>query len=308
MKLKDISKKAVDAMLLEVAASPKPGLVDRLNSGAHKDMDYELFVRSASSFYEELEAMVDAGYHFKGRDYHQLFMQIRSIGIQAENKMFECTKGVNTHKGALFSLGILCCAAGVAERENKSSHIESRLVCDLAARMVEGITRKELVQLREDEALSHGEVLFKKHGITGIRGEAESGFQSVLQFGLPELYKGYNHLSQNDLMLQILLSLMMTVEDSTIVYRHSIETLREVQRLSTEFIREGGMYSRKGLSYICSMDKAFIANGISPGGSADLLGVTLFLAMLEGYNFTSKNVNVAQKRVANFYNYQLNYQ
>lgn len=278
----EISQIAVKSMVYEVNATPKPGLVDKRNSGAHDDMDYNLFMKSAVSFADCLNEIVEIGYTYTGGNYQELFLRIRQVGIKAEKQMFACTKGVNTHKGILFSLCVLCGAAGHLLAKGDEGYLDAKEVCKLGAKMVEGITYRELRQMGPNKKMTHGERLYKQYGVTGIRGEAESGFQSVLRFGLPVLVSHFKFLDKNSLLIQVLFSLMSEVEDTNILHRHNRDVLEEVKDRAKQFIADGGMRKVHCREVVEKMDDYFSKKNISPGGSADLLAVTVFLGMLQG--------------------------
>lgn len=278
----EIALMAVKSMVYEVSATPKPGLVDRRNNGAHDDMDYNLFLNSSISFDDCLEEIVEIGYSYAGDDYEELFNKIRKVGLRAEEKMFECTGGINTHKGILFSLCLLSGAAGHLLKKNGEGNMDPEEVCSLAGKMVKGITQKELHKMNKDRNLTHGEKLFRKYGVTGIRGEAESGFLSVLNYGLPVLRENYECLELNDLLIQVLFSLMSQVDDTNVLYRHDHEELINVKDKAKKFLDQGGMNNKRGIEKVISMDSEFIDLNISPGGSADLLAITVFLGLLQG--------------------------
>ena len=180
--IEKIGALAVEAMLYEVSATPKPGLVDRNNTGAHHDMDFFTFMSSAAALRGAFDAFAAAGYAHRREPAGSLLAQLQPPGQQAEKQMFAMTHGVNTHKGMIFSLGVLCGAAGwLLEREN----ITAVRLCELAAAMCEGICAKEYAGLREKKQLTKGEAMYLKYGVTGVRGEAESGFQTVREIALP---------------------------------------------------------------------------------------------------------------------------
>lgn len=114
-----ISQIAVKSMLLEVSATPKPGLVDRNNSGAHKDMDFNTFIESSVSQVYTFYNCTLEGLKFEGEDNKELLKAIRPAGIEGESKMFNATRGINTHKGLIFSLGIIAAAAGLQYKKTK---------------------------------------------------------------------------------------------------------------------------------------------------------------------------------------------
>lgn len=276
-----ISEIAVKSMLLEVTATPKPGLVDRNNSGAHRDMDFYTFMESSASQVHTFYKCALEGLRFEGKDKKELLKLIRPIGIEGENKMFKATSGINTHKGLIFSLGIIAAAAGLQYKETQQN-MDVEDICHKVTEITEGIVFRELKHKNNKDALTYGEKLFKRYGIKGIRGEVESGFYTVRNHSLPilrELMKGKESI--NDNLVQVLLHLMTVVEDVNILGRHGIEELEYVRTVARETLDLGGIFTEKGRERILKLDEEFIQRNISPGGSADLLAVTLMFYFLE---------------------------
>ncbi|MDS0526486.1 triphosphoribosyl-dephospho-CoA synthase CitG [Clostridium sp. SHJSY1] len=271
-----ISEFAVQAMIYEVACYPSPGLVSPVSKGAHNDMDFFTFIDSISVLNKYFMIFVQEG--FSDRSYKEIFERVRIIGIEAEKDMFIKTKGVNTHKGMLFLIGIICAAIGKAFNEKKNFD-EIKYIIQY---MAKGIVDTELTSLKNKSELSHGEALYIKYNIQGIRGEVERGIPTVFDFSL-DLYKQSKDLSINDRLIHTLIGIMQICDDSTIIHRHSIEVLEEVKERSKEIISFGGMKSEMGRRKINSLCSEFIKRNISPGGSADLLGVTVFLDLVEEY-------------------------
>lgn len=270
-----ISSIAVESILHEAAATPKPGLVDRNNSGAHSDMDFFTFISSASVLHPYFLRMAEVGSRFDQSDLTLLLKKLRPIGIEAETAMFSVTGGVNTHKGLIFSLGILVASASYLF--NREQQCPADKVCSMAATMCSGIVEKELKEINPGNTT--GEKLFSREGVKGIRGEAEKGFPSVVKAALPALKK--SHEEWNSSLLNTLLHLMSIVEDSNIVGRKDQKTLKSVQKQSKEVLQSGGAADERGLEILKQMDLNFIEQNISPGGSADLLAVTIFLYKIE---------------------------
>ena len=270
---------AVEAMLFEVSATPKPGLVDRNNCGAHRDMDFFTFMSSAAGLRQDFDAFAAAGQTHCSEPIGNLLPHLQRSGIEAERRMFAMTKGVNTHKGMIFSLGILCGAAGWAAGREP---LTAERICALAAAMCTGLCAKEYARLAEKRALTKGEAMYLKYGVTGVRGEAESGFQSVREIALPE----YRRLlaagcSQNDVLVGTLLALLAGAHDTNILGRHDMATLELVQQEAKDVLTQGGVETAEGRGAILALDEDFIRRWISPGGSADLVAVTHFLYSLE---------------------------
>ena len=278
-----VSNITIKSILFEVAASPKPGLVDRYNSGAHKDMDFYTFLRSSSVLGHYFYNCTKAGIDFQGNDYIELLVNIRPIGIKAEKEMFNATGGINTHKGIIFSMGIIAAAAGNLYKELDRDTFSYNEILNRVILISKDIT-KELDNVHNtEENLTYGEKLFLKYGIKGIRGEVESGFQTVINISLPVFEKLLpdKNIHINDILIQVLLNLMANTEDSNILGRHNKETLNYVQKESQKAIELGGYFTKEGKAYIESMDKDFIGKNISPGGSADLLAVSIMIYILK---------------------------
>ena len=212
--------------------------------------------------------------------------------------MFEATGGVNTHKGLIFSLGIICAAASCCMMENEFKNVDADTICAKVSLMTEGLCLRELTSLNKSEGLTYGEKLYQKYGLRGIRGEVESGFRTVRNYSLPVLkkLKSMKTFHINDILVQTLLHLMAVNEDTNIVARHDLETLEFVQHYASRVLTSGGMLTPKGMEMVYQMDREFIRRNISPGGSADLLAVTVMFDLLfQGIPFEDASENVVIK-------------
>lgn len=165
-----------NALLKEVGTTPKPGLVDLHDTGAHKDMDYDTFVKSTYAIKPYILRMAVEGFHWN-HELKNLFPHIREIGKQAEKAMFQATDGVNTHKGIIFTMGILATAAGYELKTN--GHIDVIKVLDTAKEMVEDDMNRELEEMVYKDPETHGEEIYFQYGVKGIREEARSGFPVI---------------------------------------------------------------------------------------------------------------------------------
>lgn len=177
-----ISSFALQAMLYEVTCYPSPGLVSPVSNGAHKDMNYFTFIDSTAVLSKYLALFVQEGY--SNRCCKEIFNIIRNVGVEAEKEMFTKTKGINTHKGMLFLIGIACAAVGKAIYEKKPFEEIQNIIKE----MTEGIVDKELLSLKVNPKLSHGEKLYLKYKNEGVRGEVERGIPTVFDYSL-KLYK-----------------------------------------------------------------------------------------------------------------------
>jgi triphosphoribosyl-dephospho-CoA synthase len=189
--------------------------------------------------------------------------------------MFAATGGVNTHKGGIFSLGLLCVAAGRLQGQGRTP--SAGLLCREVAHMCTGLVEAELGGVRE--ARTAGEKLYQRYGMSGARGEAASGFATVMRRVLPG-YQALLEQGQDDetALLQVLLCLMADNVDTNVVSRGGLEGLGLVQRSAHALLRDGGVLHPEGRSRLMELDDLLISHNLSPGGSADLLAVTRFLA------------------------------
>ena len=277
-----IGSLAVEAMLYEIACTPSPGLVDRMNSGAHNDMDFYTFMSSSAALSLTMARCCEAGLRHDG-SLTELLPVLRFIGLDGEAAMLAATNGVNTQKGLLFSLGIAAAAAGCLCAGNKQ--VTAVSVTSAIKQMTAGIVERELRALSIDpnRQLTAGERLFRSYGTRGIRGEMEDGLPAVNDMALPALRAALARgLSINQAMLQTLFVLMTVVEDTTVINRHHPDKLVNwVRPLVEAFLTDGGVYSDEGYGRAAELDQWFIEHNVSPGGAADLLAVTWFLHTLE---------------------------
>jgi triphosphoribosyl-dephospho-CoA synthase len=263
------------ALLVELMLTPKPGLVDQRNSGAHHDMHLHTFLASVSAIEPWWSCFVEIGYacaHVPAGDFLSL---ARVAGIECEKQMFEATGGVNTHKGAIFSLGVLCSTTGRLLAKGIALNRES--ICSEAARICAGLVDLELSRTRE--ANTGGERSFRRYGMTGARGEAASGFATVRTVALPVYDRlRLSGIGEDVALLQVFLQLLAVNDDTNIVSRGGLAGLKHVRNYSRRLLREGGALTADALKKIAAFDGELIALNLSPGGSADLLAVTWFLA------------------------------
>lgn len=268
-----IASLACKALLYEVAISPKPGLVDRFNNGAHTDMDMFTFIGSAAALTPYFRDMAREGLEFPG-PIGTILPRLRPRGVRAEKEMFRETGGVNTHKGLVFSMGVFCVAAGHL-RGRALPFTEENFLGVCAAVTAE--TPGELAGPPQTYAATHGQRVHARFGMTGIRGEAAAGYPNIRRHGLPVLRRALAEgNSFNDAGVATLLHLVAHVEDTNIVSRSDAETLKRVQAETRAFLESGpGMTAM--LRFAARLDERFIQEHISPGGSADLLALTCFL-------------------------------
>lgn len=270
------------ALLSEVYTSPKPGLVDRISNGAHTDMDLFTFLESIAAISPYFKSFAEIGYNLDAIDETSLD-KIRPLGIECEKAMFNATKGINTHKGAIFSLGILATAAGYCYKEGLG--LSANTVCHISAKIAKP-AEKDFLITNDTISITNGLKLYVIYGIRGIRGEAASGFYSVRKYALTVMQElilngGY---SKNDIYLQVLLHLMMHVVDTNVIARCGIEAMEYVKSSARNALSMGGALSLQGRERLFWMDEDFTKRNISPGGCADLLSVAIMLYLLETFH------------------------
>lgn len=267
--LRAIALCALKCLLLELETWPKPGLVSHIDSGSHTDMNASMFRTSALTIAPYLQAMATAGAH--GGDMSWL----RAIGMQAESAMLTATGGVNTHRGAIFGLGLLCAAAGA----RASGRVDATITLGTTVATLWGN------QILDGPVLlhSHGSHARLKFGAGGARREAALGFPSVYQIGLPALRRvARNYSKQAEAArVEACFALIAKVEDTNLLHRGGLEGLRYAQRAARQFIAQGGVSSPIWRAHAQAVHRNFIARQLSPGGSADLLAFTLFVDIQE---------------------------
>lgn len=268
---------ATRALLYEVSATPKPGLVDRANSGAHHDMDYFTFLDSSAALAPWFQRFFCAGWDLSGFPISQLFSQLRWIGCQAERDMFLATGGVNTHKGLIFALGVLCGALGYIRAESREPAILKRL-CQICAEL--GQWSLHDFGLEQQDMLTYGEECFQKYQIAGARGSAASGFRLATEIGLPSLrYWTKKGLSLNDASAITLLALMAETEDTNMIHRGGLDLACACRKNAGKLLRT--LNEENFRRILNKLDEEFIRQNLSPGGCADLLAISLMFWMLE---------------------------
>ena len=271
-----VSRLAQQALLYEVAVTPKPGLVDRENNGSHKDMDFFTFQRSALALGPYFARCVEIGRETAAQPPEETFARLRFPGKQAEGQMLAATGGVNTHKGAVFSLGLLCGALGRLERNEWA---QPQRILDTCAQMTRNLLTEDFGDLKPALGETVGQQLFLKYGITGVRGQAASGFPEVSAIGLPKLEEGLQRgLPINDAACAALMALIAGTVDTNMIHRGGVEAQQEAAKAITEALAKEPFPGKKALE---DWDRRFVEKNLSPGGCADLLAMTLMLHFLK---------------------------
>ena len=270
-----IAEKCILALLYELNTTPKPGLVDRRNCGSHRDMDCFTFARSTVSLFPYFERCAKIGMQTAHLPPTQTFQALRQQGRMAEGEMFAATGGVNTHKGAIFSMGIL---AGAFGRLPTNHWKAPELVLAEAAAMTAGLTAADFGRQLTGQAASTGEQLYNQFGITGARGQAEAGFPAVLK-GLYVLENGLQQGYSLDLAgSSALLTILINNTDTNLIHRSSRAAQLGICKKIKKLLDAHPYPDIKTLE---SLDDQFIAENLSPGGSADLLALCYLLHFMK---------------------------
>ncbi|MBH3444204.1 MULTISPECIES: triphosphoribosyl-dephospho-CoA synthase [Pseudomonas] len=256
---------AVDALIDEADLSPKPALVDRRGNGAHTDLHLGLMHASALALWPAFKELAEAALEI-GEVGVPLREAIGRIGREGEQAMLVTTNGVNTHRGAIWALGLLVTAAA----------LQPKSIALCAARLA----------LLDDRyaptPLSHGAQVAQRYGARGAREEAQLGFPSVLQRGLPQLHKSRaNGHGEQNARLDALLAIMTELADTCVLYRAGETGLHAMQAGAQAVLDAGGSASLSGRRRLHELDQQLIALNASPGGAADLLAATLLLDRIE---------------------------
>jgi triphosphoribosyl-dephospho-CoA synthase len=263
-----LSELAWQSLIAEAELTPKPGLVDGRGSGSHSDLSIDLMRRSADAIAPYFTRMALAS--AEAQMDTSLRTAVATIGREAEAAMLRATSGSNAHKGAIWVLGLLVCAASLCEGSNPE------FVAEAAGYLA------RLPDRARPHAVSHGDVVLKRYGATGARGEAYVNFPHVVKIGLPALKAARKSGgTERDSRLAALLAIMSHLDDTCVLYRGGAEAQKIAHEGAARVIKVGGPGSIRGNAALIALGREFVRLRISPGGSADLLAATLFLDALE---------------------------
>jgi len=260
-----LADQVTGALVDEVMLAPKPGLVDPRHRGAHSDMHWRLLCRSAHALRPGFEAMALAAYRQPASI--ALRERIGALGREAEAAMLAATNGINTHRGAIWALGLLTAAAAQAPEELDPASIAAR--AGLLAR---------LQDRHAPDATGHpGERACQRYGVGGARGQAHAGFPHVIQHGLPTLrntraHGGTEHAAR----LDALLAIMATLDDTCVLSRGGPAALHAMQNGARRALFHG-CATLAGRRELRRLDRELLTRNVSPGGAADLLAASLLL-------------------------------
>lgn len=273
-----ISALVTRALLDEVCTTPKPGLVDRANNGSHRDMDIFTFTASAAALAPYWGTCFQIGRETATLTPAESLQALKQAGQQAERTMFAATGGVNTHKGAVFTLGAVCGAVGRLWRAEAPCRDPEAILAECGT-MVSAAVEADFAAVETRTARTAGERAYLEQGLTGVRGEAAKGFPSVREVALPALSRALEAgLSKNDAGAIALLHLIAQGTDTNMVSRGGPERAKKAAEDCARLLERCPL---PNMENVARLDREFIRDNLSPGGCADLLAAAFFLQSWE---------------------------
>ncbi len=261
---------AVHVLVEEADLTPKPGLVDSRGSGAHADMNLEMLHRSAYSLHATFTAIASRA--FEAEESVSLRESLSEIGRRGERIMLQVTGGVNTHRGAIWTLGLLCAGAAMLGGKEQSAEKISAQAARIA-RLPDSYT---------SNIQTHGQQAHFKYGARGAREEAEGGFRHVVEIGLPMLRKSRRQgVAEEHARLNALVAIITELDDTCLLHRGGVTALSQAKRGARRILDLGGVATDEGFCAMEELERKLVELQASPGGSADLLAGVLFLDYIE---------------------------
>ena len=261
---------AVGALVDEAMLTPKPGLVDLRSRGAHKDMNWALMCHSAWSLHPSFYAMALAGQ--ENTDPLILREQIGCIGRDGESAMMRATGGVNTHRGAIWALGLLVSAAAQDANSIEPSSIAAR--AGALARLPD--------RFAPSGTTSKGEWACRRYGVGGARAQAQADFPHITSIALPRLHRSrHEGAGENAARIDALVAVIAELDDTCVLSRGGEQALHSMQALAKAVLDAGGVAHHTGKRQLRLLEKDLLERQVSPGGAADLLAAALFLDRLQ---------------------------
>jgi len=258
-----IARVAVRSLYAELVLYPKPGLVSKIDNGSHTDMTAATFVRSLFAlrrYFADITGagMLDAPFH-----------TLKQLGIDAEARMLRATGGINTHRGAIFCLGMLCAAIGRCQAVGDAL-TPARIGELLRACWGQALGAHSVVK---SEHTSHGARAVLRYAASGAREEGALGFPSVFDVGLPALRQALAAgRGMREARIDALFALMAHISDTNVYHRGGVEGALTVRRQARAFVARGGTAAPDWEARALVSHRTFVAARLSPGGAADLLG------------------------------------
>ena len=272
----EIARLAVRSLYAELVLYPKPGLVSLRDQGSHGDMDAACFMRSLFSLRHYFKAIALAG----GRGVE--FDELKRLGIVAEQAMLQATGGINTHRGAIFALGILCAAVAYCLQHQPGMTV-ANLRLALKSQWGQALVSHSVFEVGAEAVytsgpLSHGQQVARQYAASGAREEAAAGFPSIFEIGLPRLRQSLS-AGCNASMAQLdsFFALMAHISDTNIYHRGGTAGVDYARAAARDFLAQGGSLHPQYLQLAQYYHQQFIQRRLSPGGAADMLAASWFV-------------------------------
>jgi triphosphoribosyl-dephospho-CoA synthase len=260
----DTARLALRCLYAELTLYPKPGLVSLVDSGSHADMDASTFMRSLFALRHYFARICTAGYESAP------FAHLRLLGVEAEARMLRATTGINTHRGAIFSLGLLCAAIGRAAAQDMEPTPEA-LRAVLLIRWGEELAAHGVARIAD----SNGLLAARLYGAGGAREEGTLGFPSVFELGLPALRRTLAAgRSLRHAHIDALYALMARIGDTNVLHRGGAGGAQIVRAHAQRFLDAGGTADPGWQALALEGHRQFVSHRLSPGGAADLLAAS----------------------------------
>ena len=290
----NIAKLAVKSLINVGATYPKPGLITPVDNDALNGNNFETFVDAAMSLFQSLVNCASVGAETEALKPEDVLTILRSSAKVGVNDSFRATRGKISMKGNIFSLGLLCAAAGRLIIQKR--FLTPPALALTASSFVSVIVEKELWGIsnkNDDKFLTNGEKAYKLYGFEGIRGEAEHGFKETLKAvdELKRLTALNGNFSMREKLVQTLITIMAENQDTNIVAYGGIGELINIQNEAKEILKLGGIANVKGIDKLFELDKYVRSKGFSPSGSAVILSSALFISELENLKLTRSGYN-----------------
>lgn len=262
----DIGRAATLALHDELALAPKPGLVSLVDSGSHDDMDAHTFMRSLFALRRYFVRIAELGAA------HAPFVDLQACGLDAEARMLAATGGINTHRGAIFALGLLCAAVAAAQADGGM---------DDPASVREALRRHwgdALARRSERPPQLPGGVAAQRYGLRSASAEAALGLPVLFETAVPAWgTAAAQGLGGGRLRLQVFFAILAVLDDANLAHRGGLEGLRFARDQARAYLARGGAAHAAGLEQAWAIHRAFVARRLSPGGCADMLSGACFL-------------------------------
>lgn len=260
-----LARRATASLIDEARLSPKPGLVDSRGNGAHSDLSLALMERSAHSLTPTFHALALQSW-LRPADI-ALRETVGRLGREGETEMMQATGGVNTHRGAIWALGLLVSASAMLGTSGSSEAV-TRLAAGLA----------KLPDAAAPKVFSKGLRATHRYQVPGAREEAQGGFPHVMRLALPQLRSSRARGSnESEARIDALMAIMTSLSDTCVLNRAGMTGLDTMQNGARAVLLAGGCATRTGRQALALLDEHMLALNASPGGAADLLAATLFL-------------------------------